>query len=401
MIRSKCWAMPVLVAMALLVSLASMSSAQVREHSLTMPVATFPEAFSNVSGLLERPDGRVLVADGLGQALMVLDMVTGTADTIGRTGAGPEEYRQPDGIFPLPGDSILLVDLGNGRLTAIGPDYGFGETMPIAQGSMGMRGGSMTMRLPRAIDSEGRVYFQGRMPMRPGAPLPDSAYMVRWDRATGVVDTLGLVKEQERTRRSSGGPNNQNINISPVPMSPQDGWAVAADGRLGVVRSAGYYVEWISPDGRAVRGSENEYRSSGVRRADKVAYLDRMQRNALGMEIMSVNGSMTTAFTRGMRGGPDEPDVDGLDWPNVLPAFQAGGIRVAQNGELWVERYASANSAPVYDVFDENAALVRRVTLPEGCTVVGFGDGSVYLARIDEFDLQYLEKYSLFWEARR
>jgi hypothetical protein len=120
-----------------------------------------------------------------------------------------------------------------------------------------------------------------------------------------------------------------------------------------------------------------------------------MQRNALGMEVTNVNGSMTTSFRRGIRGGSDEPEVDGLDWPNALPAFRAGGVFVATNGDLWVERYASAGTAPVYDVFDENAVLVRRLTLPEGRTVVGFGNGSVYLARIDEFDLQWLEKYSL------
>ena len=395
MSSSKWWVMPSFSAVAFLASGAPSLSAQVQEQQLNNPVATFPEAFSNVAGLLELPDGRALVADGLGQALVVLDLAAGTADTVGRTGAGPQEYRQPDGIFPLPGDSILLVDLGNGRLTAVGPDFSFGETWPIAQGAMGMRGGSMTMRLPRAIDSQGRIYLQGRMPMRPGAPLPDSAYIVRWDRSTDVVDTLGTVKEQERTMNRSGGANNQNISISPVPMSPQDGWAASGDGRLGIVRSAGYYVEWIFPDGRVVRGPNNEFGSSGVRRADKEAYMDRMQRNSLGVEIMNVNGSMTTAFRRGMRGGPDQPGFDDLNWPDVLPAFQASGIHVAKNGELWVERYVSAGTAPVYDVFDENAVLVRRLTLPEGRTVVGFGNGSVYLARIDEFDLQWLEKYSL------
>ena len=395
MICMRCRAMPALLAVAFLVSAAPSISAQVQEQQLSNPVASFPVAFSSISGLLELPDGRALVADGLGQALVALDMAAGTADTVGRTGAGPEEYRQPDGIYPLPGDSILLVDLGNGRLTAIGPDFGFGETWPIAQGSMGQRGGSMTLRIPRAVDAQGRLYLQGRMPMRPGAPLPDSAYMLRWDRSTDAVDTLGLVKEQELTRSSSGGPNNQRMAISPVPMSLQDGWVAAGDGRLGVVRSAGYYVEWISPDGRVVRGPTNEFSSAGVRRSDKEAYLERLQRNSLGVEMMNVNGNVTTAFRRGMRGGSDEPDIDALDWPDALPAFQAGGVHVAKNGELWVERYVSAGSAPVYDVFDENGVLVKRVVLPEGRAVIGFGNGSIYLARIDEFDLQWLEKYSL------
>ncbi len=396
MISVRHWARSPLYAAALAAAWLPPLSAQVREQQLTTPAAAFPESFSSVSGLLELPSGRVLVADGLGQALVLLDMAAGTADTIGRPGAGPAEYQQPDGIFPLPGDSILLVDLGNGRLTALGPDFGFGETWPIAQGSMGMRGGSMTMRLPRAVDAAGRVYMQGRMPMGPGRPMPDSAYILRWDRATDVVDTLGLVKEQDRTMTTSGGANNQNVSITPVPMSPQDGWAVASDGRIAVVRSARYYVDWIQTDGSVVSGQPHEFRSSRVRRADKVAYVERMQRNSLGMEVMNVNGNITTAFRRGMRSGdPNEPNIDGLDWPDALPAFQASGMFVTKNGQMWVERYVSAGEAPAYDVFDEAGTLVRRMILPEGRSVIGFGDGRVYIARTDEFDLQWLEMYEL------
>ncbi len=396
MIIERHWAIFASLAVALAAAWVPSLSAQVQEQQLTTPTAAFPESFSTISGLLEHPTGQVIVADGLGQALVLLDMAAGTADTIGRTGAGPQEYRQPDGIYPLPGDSILLVDLGNGRLTAIGPDFGFGETWPIALGSMGMRGGSMVMRLPRAVDSEGRVYLQGRMPMGPGRPMPDSAYILRWDRATDVVDTLGMVKEQERTMTSSGGPNNQNVSITPVPMSPQDGWTVALDGRIGVVRSAGYYVDWIQADGRLVSGQPNDVGSSSVRRADKVAYVERMQRNSLGMEVMNVNGNITTSFRRGMRGGdPNEPNIDGLQWPDVLPAFQASGVWVAKNGEIWVERYVAAGDMPVYDVFDGTGTLVRRMILPEMRAVVGFGSGCVYLARTDDFDLQWLEKYEL------
>lgn len=395
MYGSRCSATPALLAVAFLVVGDLSVAAQVQEQRLSHSTASYPEPFSNVGGVLELPDGRVMVADGMGQALVVLDMAAGTADTVGRTGSGPEEYRQPDNIFPLPGDSILLVDLGNGRLTAIGPDFGFGETWPIAQGSMGMRGGTFTLRIPRAVDERGRIYLQGRMPMRPGSSLPDSAHILQWDRSTDAVDTLGMVKEQERAMRRSGGANDQNISITPLPMSPQDGWTTARDGRVGVVRSAGYYVEWIHPDGRLVCGPTNEVRTSRVRRADKEAYMARMQRNSLGVEVMNVNGNMTTAFRRGTRGRPDRQDIDGMDWPDALPVFQASGIHIARNGDLWVERYVTAGTAPVYDVFDGNGVLVRRMTLPEGREVIGFGNGCVYLTRTDQFDLQWLEKYSL------
>ena len=81
--------------------------------------ATFPEAFSYLSGVRKLSDGRILAADPIGQVLLRLDLDAGTADTLGRQGPGPQEYDGPDQVFPLPGDSTLLIDLSNGRLTVI------------------------------------------------------------------------------------------------------------------------------------------------------------------------------------------------------------------------------------------------------------------------------------------
>jgi hypothetical protein len=154
------------------------AEAQVPERHISEADAAFPEAFSMISGLRELADGRVMIADPLGQALVVADLEAGVADTIGRVGGGPREYKQPDGVFPLPGDSTLLVDLGNGRLTVIGPDLTFGATTPIAQGEPrpgAGPGGGMMIVLPRATDSRGGVYFQPMGGFRPGGGPPDSA----------------------------------------------------------------------------------------------------------------------------------------------------------------------------------------------------------------------------------
>ena len=50
---------------------------------------------------------------------------------------------------------------------------------------------------------------------------------------------------------------------------------------------------------------------------------------------------------------------------------------------------------PTFDVFDEDGRLTKRVVFPEGRELVGFGEGVVYVVRLDEFDLQWLEVYSL------
>jgi len=374
------------------------TAAQVPERRLTKPDATFFEAFGMVGGLRELRDGRVLIADPLGQALVAVDLVAGTADTIGRVGAGPGEYRQPDGVFPLPGDSTLLVDLGNGRLTVLGPDLSFGETTPIGQGGQGRGGGpgstmsGMNVVLPRGTDSKGRVYFQALgMGMRPGGQLPDSAPIKRWDRATGAFDEVAQVRLQERRTETSGGRNNHNVRLIQIPLSLQDAWAVGWNGRLAVARTDGYYLEWIEPSGR-VRGDDVSYQPVRIRRAEKEEFVNRSSSGGLmiGMEIS--NGARSMSFGRG-GGGGGRPDIDDYEWPEAKPPFVASGVRVTPEGDAWVQHSVAAGDAPIFDVFGADGHLKERVTLPVGREVVGFGRAHVYVVLRDEFDLQWLERY--------
>ena len=46
-------------------------------------------------------------------------------------------------------------------------------------------------------------------------------------------------------------------------------------------------------------------------------------------------------------------------------------------------------------MFDATGKVVSRVALPADTLLLGFGNGTVYLARSDEDDLQYLQRYKL------
>jgi hypothetical protein len=362
--------------------------AQVREENLTEPEATYPDGFGLVNGLLELADGRVMIADPLGQALVIADLTAGTADTVGAVGRGPEEYNQPDGLFPLPGGSILLVDLGNARLTVLGPDGSFGETMPITQGDPGT--GGLQLLLPRGTDSQGRLYFR---PMG-GAmrQLPDSAAVARYDRASGAIDTVAQVKLPEMTRTTRGGVNNQAVMISPVPLSPEDAWAVAWDGRVAVARSLDYHVEWIHPDGGVMRGAPVEYEPVRIRDADKEEWAENLS-GGINIGIMaSGTGERRISMSRG--GGPDDsPDIDSLEWPDHKPAFVSNGVWVTPEGDVWVQRHVPAGEPVRFDVFGADAELKGKITLPAGRSVVGIGKSAVYVVRTDELGLQWLEQY--------
>ena len=47
-----------------------------------------------------------------------------------------------------------------------------------------------------------------------------------------------------------------------------------------------------------------------------------------------------------------------------------------------------------YDLDGLSGKLLRHVMLPEDTRLVGFGKNSVYLVRIDDDDLQWLERYT-------
>lgn len=366
----------------------SLSQAQVATRELEREAA-FPDSYSLISGIRELPDGRLLLADPLGQALAIVDLDAGTADTIGGVGAGPDEYRQPDGVFALPGDSTLLVDLGNGRLVVVHPNLEFGETYPIGQGDFRPgAGGGLTIVLPRVVDERGRVYVQQQP--RPGQPR-DSAYVLRWDRAGEEFERVARVKLQDTEEQSSGGARNRSVTIRPVPYSAQDSWTVAPDGRIAVVRATPYHVEWINPTtGAVTSGPEVPFDPVRVRDPEKEEYVDAASSNGLAVSIGVDNGVPRMSFARG---GGQRPETDGYTWPDHKPPFVANRAWVTPEGDLWVERSVAADAPREFDVFGPDARLKERVTLPAGRRVVGFGAATVYVASRDEFDLEWLERY--------
>jgi len=70
------------VCLALTAVPASTIEAQAPEQRLTTPSMSYPHEFSAIRGLLELPGGRLLIADGLGQAIVVVDLAAGSADTV-------------------------------------------------------------------------------------------------------------------------------------------------------------------------------------------------------------------------------------------------------------------------------------------------------------------------------
>jgi len=356
--------------------------------------AVYEESFSVVSTVREMPDGRVLVADALGQVLVRLDLDAGTADTLGRVGEGPEEYRQPDAVWPLPGGRTLLVDLGNGRLTELSPELEFGDTRPYAVGDLGP-GRELVLAIPQAVDDRGRLYFRSFGRMGGGELASDSAYILRLDLESEVVDSVGRFKLPGTTTRTSGGPNNQNTSVSPIPLSAADAWGVASDGRVVIVRSGDYHVDWIGSDGNVVSGPAMPYEAVRIGRGEREEWAHGRSETGggLGIALSVSNNAMVMTASRG--GASNDDDLDEYEWPDFKPAFYGRPIPVDPSGRAWVRRHLESGEAPVYDVFDGAGEREMIVELPPERRVVSFGDGTLYVVHMDEYGLQYLERYAL------
>ncbi len=361
---------------------------EVRVLSVGEATATYGDGLGSIRGVSELPDGRVLVADGLGQVLVVWHP-DGRADSLANTGQGPDEYRVPDGLFALPGGSTLLVDIGNARLTEIGPDLAFGETTPIAQSPPGP---GMTLVIPTAVDGEGLIYFERRGRQMGGATI-DSATIARFDRASGSVEELGRVKLEDQERSESGGAGSRNVRISARPLTARDAWSVAPDGSIAIARSREYRLEWRKPDGQIVTGLPVSYRPVRVERADKEEWLAQLASSGLGVMMMSDGGPPRMTIRRGGFGGA--ASIDDYEWPDVKPAFTSGAVRVDPSGRAWVERHVPAGDPPLFDIFDVAGRRLAQVRLPEGRSLVGFGDGTLFLSRTDDLDFHWLERYPL------
>ncbi len=348
--------------------------------------ASYPHAFSYLSGVRELSDGTIFAADPTSQVLLRIDMANGTADTLGRKGAGPNEYNGPDRVFPLPGDSTLLVDLGNGRLTVIDPEGKFVEWAPITTPTEDGYGRSIR---PSFVDAEGNVYAGG---MNYRNDPSDSTTMYRVNRATREETRVVSTWHTPFARRQRG-------EKRPM-LRPYDDWAVGSDGRVAVIRANGYSVDWHFPDGRVISGPPNEAETFPCGTPEQEAELENFVSNAsYVMTEFSEDGVQSRSTQRGIPASA-APKLDDLGWPESLPVFTPGNTIISPAGEAWVKRMMPAGGPGRIEIFDDRGVRVGSLELPPRSKVIGFGAtgdrvSTAYVTRKDDVGLIWLERYRL------
>ena len=365
-------------------------------RQLTKPDAEVADPFTNVTAVRELRDGRVIIIDPKDKVVQVVDFKAGTAKTIGREGSGPKEYGLPMALVALPGDTSLVYDPLNSRSLVVLPNGEPGDFFRQETQRMNGPGGGMIMSLspPRYADAKGRLYTVGAgIRMTDAGPVTaDSAPVTRYDRGTKATDTVAWIRQPKDNMQASRSEGRESIRIGGAnPFSARDEWAVTPDGRVAVIRSPEYRVDWYGPV--AKQGAPIAYEKLKVTEGHKQQWRDG-RKNATAIMITNNNGRTTTRTGTPGSGGISIPEPS--DWPELMPPFLDRAAQVAPDGRIWLSRTRDAKDAnPKYDVIDGSGAVTMRVALPPKTRIVGLGNGTIYTIRTDEDDLQYLQRFRM------
>jgi hypothetical protein len=344
----------------------------------------FIQEMSQVSAIRELSDGRVIVLDARERAVYLMDPRTKSASRIGREGAGPGEYVSPDGLAALAADTTLVRDEQNSRFLVLGAAGRILGTLPLFQ-IRPSEGVSYSLRVD-ATDHHGRFYTL--LPTGLTGQDDKGTPIVRFDRATQRLDTVGRVQTAVQralpTQQGAGGAGGMRA-MGPYPE--RDGWTVAPNGSVAIVRAAPYRLEWLAPGGQVVRGDAVPFQPVPVTTAEKEEWRDQARSRG--------GGTLTTRSADGRVQQQRMPVPEPAEWPATKPAFVPPPM-LASDGKLWVARSAAATDTIVaYDVFATSGALVERVSMPRDLRLAGFGRGTVYVVRKDADDLLRLQRYRL------
>lgn len=251
--------------------------------------AVSKETFGALTSVVELPDGRVLVNDGVRRRLLAMDTTLTKVDVVlDSTAEIANTYGTRAGVLiPYRGDSTLFIDQASLAVLVLDPEARIARVRSVwrVEDAFYYASGSPMYGIPRT-DAKGRVVY--RMAARPAPPKvappagvpyippdPDSAFIVAIDLDSRKLDTLGAIRTPKSIfsiRVSTEGVFNMTQTINPLPTT--DEWAVLSDGRIALVRWRDYRIDFLNADGTATSSPKLPYDWQRLSEEDKQKLVD-------------------------------------------------------------------------------------------------------------------------------
>ncbi len=372
-----------------------------------------------------------LLDQSLASSVVVLDSAPGTSTSYGS---------RPLAMNSWLGDSVLFADFNARTLLVLDGHGALSHALALPNnGNLGsiVRAVSAVDNKGRIIFRTGRP----RVPNAPPRTtvFSDSIMIFRADldeRRTDTIGVMSLPLMKITTEKSS---DNRTTTVWALdPLQPIDEWGMLSNGTVGIVRGLDYHIDWLHPDGTTSRSPKLPMDWRRLDDTAKTRLIDsvKVAQNALlaigypsaetymrvgptcdaiqvsegagrggrsgaaaptGQPIAPASGECTQMSMRGAPMAANEfdnalamlmrgslPPVLELTRAGVVadyrPPFRLGAVLTDQDDNMWIlprETKLSRNGELVYDVVNAKGELFKRVRLPAGRAIAGFGKGGV------------------------
>jgi hypothetical protein len=330
-------------------------------------------AFFQVFDVMRLGDGQIVIASGGTQELRIHGPDGRLLRTVGRAGAGPGEFRTPFWLGVLPGDSVVVWDLGLRRFSVFSSGGDFARAI-TPSGSLGI--------LPEAqgIFADGRLVLAASTGSQslpaPGKARRDTLAYVLVDDAGEVTDTLGVFPGPEMIM---AGTPSTGFLIRPLPFGRQTVAAVHGD-RLYVGTGDRWELAAYEP-GRGLRAVYRVDRENlPVTREDIRAYR---------RTLVTLGASSAQAKAQ------QEKLLDEAPYPATMPSFT--GLEADSEGNLWVQEAAKPGptQGSHWTVLAPDGRVRATVRVPPRLAVKQVGTDWVLGVEVDDDEVEHVRVYRL------
>jgi len=417
-----------------LLAFASAASVRALAAQQTIPVVgvTAPSAKTTMTlgavlGVRELPGGRLLVNDARRRQILVFDgtLASATVAQDSTPGTSNSYFPRPGEIVPYLGDSTLFTEIVSRDVLILDRDGRVVRALSVPQYmengfvADGLAAFPMPFPPPRAVDNRGRLLALAGTNIRRGK-MADSTLVVRADLDSRQADVVGAVFHRDGAYNRQDPPQDGKRVVTTVmqPVPTVDAWTVLSDGTVAFVRGQDYHVDWVLPDGSKTATAKLPFDWKRLTDADKQHLVDsaRVVSDSL-MRIRNARANTPASEPssdgqpgRGRGGGGaaapgQQGSIQRIEYvplsqiPDYYPPITENAAMADLDGNLWILPTTSAQSQHgelVYDVVNPKQGLFRRVRMPLGRSVAGFGKGGiVYLQFGDRTKGFHLERVKL------
>jgi len=313
--------------------------------------------------------GRILVLDGMAKAYHVFGPDGAHLFTVGKPGGGPGELKDPFQLLVLPGDSVLVPDLGNARASVFAPDGALARTFLVDFLDLAARRWGIT--------------HDGSVVARRAASTGD--VLVRLGPSGEVLDT---VVRLDSPLLRSGEADGRPVLLGPIPV-----WTTLPAGGVAHGHSHGYRISISDPAGAT--------RLVFTMPVSPVAFTDSHR------DIVR-DGLRAVVMEQGVPPELADQMLAGVSFWDELPVI--ADLLPGPDGTHWVQRAAAPESmrfdrlnvyrtdgfrGDAWDVFDADGRYLGEVRFPSGVRLFRTRDGLLYGVRLEELDVPSIVRFRL------